>query len=116
MDAFRQTNDAWSIALRFLGALWLKTFPDDPPAGNPGSLEDFITPWRHIDSDFAQLVEILDRYGVQPEQLRRTGVSGDMLRKTVEASQVRGRTLLQPQEISAINAVAEKLAGSDTIP
>ena len=115
MDAFRQTNDAWSMALRFLGALWLKTFPDDPPAGNPGSLEDFITPWRHIDSDFAQLV-ILDRYGVQPEQLRRTGVSGDMLRKTVEASQVRGRTLLQPQEISVINAVAEKLAGSDTIP
>ena len=115
-EAFRQHNDAWSLALRFLGALWLKTFPDDPPAGSPGSLENFITPWKRIDIDFAQLVEVLDRFGVQPEQLRRTGASGDMLRRIVEASYVRGRTLLDQQEIPAINAVAEKLNGSGAIP
>jgi hypothetical protein len=113
MDAFRQPNDAWSIALRFLGALWPKTFPDDPPAGTPGSLEDLVGPWRHVDADFARLVDVLDRYGVQPEQLRRAGVSGVMLRRIVDDSHVRGRTVLQPKEISAINAVGEKLDGSD---
>jgi hypothetical protein len=108
-EAFRQHNDPWSIALRFLAALWSKTFPVEPPAGTPGSLEDLISPWKRIDTNFAQFVEILDRYGVQPEQLRRTGVSGGMLRKIIEESRMMGRTLLVEQEISAINAVAEKL-------
>ena len=110
-EAFRQHNDGWSVALRFLAALWVKTFPNEPPAGTAGSLEDLVIPWRRIDIDFAQLVEILDRYGVRPEQLRRTGVSGDMLRKIIEESHVMGRTLLAQQEILAINAVAEKLNG-----
>jgi hypothetical protein len=115
-EAFRQHNDAWSLALRFLGALWLKTFPDDPPDGSPGSLENLVIPWRRIDTDFAQLIEVLDRFGVRPEQLRRTGVSNEMLGRIVEASYVRGRILLQPEEISAINAVGEKLKGLDVIP
>ena len=93
-------------------APWLKTFPIESPAGTPGSLEDLISPWSRIDINFAQLIEILDRYGVQPEELRRTGVSGDMLRKIIEESHVMGRTLLVEQEISAINAVADKLNGS----
>lgn len=115
-EAFRQHNDAWSIALRFLAALWLRTFPDDPPAGTPGSLENLVIPWMGVDTNFAQLIEVLDRFGVRPEQLRRTGASGDMLRRIVEGSYVRGRTLLQPQEISAINVVAEKLNGCVAIP
>jgi hypothetical protein len=114
MDAFRQPNDAWSIALRFLGALWPKIFPNELPDGTPGSLETFIAPWKQIDADFAQLVEVLDRYGVRPEQLRRAGVSGEMLRRIVDDSHVRGRTILQPQEISAINVVAQKLEGIDS--
>lgn len=108
-QAFRQHNDALSIALRFLAALWSKTFPIEPPAGTPGSLEDLIGPWKVLDISFAQLVEILDRYGVQPEQLRRTGVSGEFLRKIVEETRVMGRTLLLEQEISAIKRIAEKL-------
>jgi hypothetical protein len=70
-----------------------------------------ITPWKRIDADFAQLIEVLDRFGVRVEKLRRTGVSGDILRRIVEDSHVRKQTLLQPQEISAINLVAEKLDG-----
>jgi hypothetical protein len=108
-EAFRQHNDAWSIALRFLAALWLKIFPNEAPAGTPGSLAALIGPWKRIDINFAQLVEVLDRFGVQPEQLRQTGVSGDLLRKIIAESRVMGRTLLIEQEISAINAVAEKL-------
>jgi hypothetical protein len=111
-EAFRQHNDAWSIALRFLAALWPKTFPNEPLDGAPGSLEALVIPWRRIDISFAQLIEILDRYGVQPGQLRRTGVSGDMLRKIVAESHVRGRPLLLQQEIAAISVVAEKLNGS----
>jgi hypothetical protein len=111
-EAFRQHNDAWSIALRFLAALWRKTFPNEPPAGTPGSLEDLINPWKRIDVNFAQLIEILDQFGVKPEQLHRNGVSGDLLRKIIEESRVMGRTLLAPQETSAINAVAEKLDAS----
>jgi hypothetical protein len=111
-EAFRQHNDAWSIALRFLAALWRKTFPNEPPTGKPGSLDDLISPWNRIDINFAQLIEILDRFGVQPEQLRRTGVSGDLLRKIIEESRVMGRTLLAEQEISAIRAVAAKLDAS----
>jgi hypothetical protein len=66
-EAFRQHNDAWSIALRFVGALWLKTFPDNPPAGTPGSLQDLVLPWKRVDTDFGELIEVLDRYGVAPE-------------------------------------------------
>jgi hypothetical protein len=110
-EAFRQHNDAWSIAQRFLAVLWLKTFPNEPPAGTPGSLDDLISPWKGIDINFAQLIEILDRFGVQPERLRLNGVSGDLLRKIVEESRVMGRMVLLEQEVSAINAVAAKLNG-----
>jgi hypothetical protein len=46
---------------------------------------------------------------VRPDQLRRVGVSGEMLRKIVEASHIQGRVQLAPAEISSINAVAAKL-------
>jgi hypothetical protein len=115
-EAFRQHNDAWSVALRFLAALWRKTFPHESPAATPGSLEDLVVPWKGIDVSFAQLIEILDRYGVQPKQLRRTGVSGDLLRKIIEESHVMGRTLLHEQEVAAINAVAGKLDGPQDHP
>ena len=115
-EAFRQHNDAWSIALRFLAALWLKTFPNEPPAGTAGSLEDLVIPWRRIDINFAQLIEILDRYGVQPEQLRRTGVSGDMLRKIIEESHVMGRTLLHRQEILQLMLWPRSSMGPKTFP
>lgn len=114
--AFRQHNDAWSVALRFLAALWPKVFPHEPPAGTRGSLEDLVLPWKAIDVSFAQLVVILDRYGVQPEQLRRIGVSGDMLHKIIEESHVMGQTLLGREEIAAIGAVAEKLSGHQGQP
>jgi hypothetical protein len=119
-EAFRQPKDAWSIALRFLGALWLKTFPDDPPAGTPGSLEDLVLPWKRVDTNFAELIEVLDRYGVVPEQLRRLGVSGDLLRTIAQEADLRGQMLArqtrQPPShqggISAIEALAKKLDGS----
>ena len=115
-EAFRQHNDAWSVALRFLAALWPKVFPDEPPAGTPGSLEDLVVPWKGIDVSFAQLIEILDRNGVQTWQLRRIGVSSDMLHKIVEESHVMGQTLLGRDEIAAIGAVAEKLSGHQGQP
>jgi hypothetical protein len=108
-EAFHQHNDAWSIALRYLAALWLKTFPNEPPAGTPGSLEDLVSPWMRIDVSFAQLIEVLDRYEVAPERLRQTGVSGDLLRRIIGGFSFMGRTLLSPEEISTIEAVAERL-------
>src|SRR5262249_6918382 len=102
-------NDAWALALRFLAALWRKTFPQEPAAGTPGSIEDLVLPWKGIDVSFALLIVIMDRYSVQPDQLRRTGVSGGLLRKIVEESRVMGRTLLVEGEIAAIRAVADKL-------
>jgi hypothetical protein len=118
-EAFRQPNDAWSIALRFLAALWLRTFPNDPPAGTPGSLEDLVLPWVRIDVEFAEFIQILDRYGVQPAQLRRLGVSGDLLRTILEEARLRGKMMqrhigqpLLRQEVATINTIAEKLDGS----
>jgi hypothetical protein len=63
-----------------------------------------------------KLIEILDRFGVQPEQLRRIGVSGDMLHKIIEDSHVMGQTLLGQEGIAAIRAVAEKLSGHQGQP
>jgi hypothetical protein len=111
-DDFRQQNDAWSIAIRYLAALWLKTFPNEPPAGTPASLEDLVRPWMRVDVSFAQLIEVLDRYGVAPGRLRQTGVSGDMLRRIINGSSVMGRTLLSREEISTIEAMAERLGRS----
>jgi hypothetical protein len=119
-EAFRQPNDAWSTALRFLAALWLRTFPNDPPAGTPGSLEDLVLPWARIDVEFAEFIQILDRYGVQPAQLRRLGVSGDLLRTILEEARLRGQMmqrhigqpLLRQEGIAAINTIAERLDGS----
>jgi hypothetical protein len=108
-EAYRPLNDPWSIAPRFLGALWPTIFPDDPPAPGPGSLESLVGPWRHVEVQFGQLVDILDRYQVRPDQLRRVGVSGEMLRRIVGASHIQGRVQLAPTEISSINAVAAKL-------
>jgi hypothetical protein len=119
-EAFRQPNDAWSIALKFVGALWLKTFPDNPPAGTPGSLEDLVLPWKRVDTDFAELIEVLDRYGVAPEQLRRLGVSGDLLRTIAHEADLRGQMLARQTGlrvshqggILGVKALAKKLDGS----
>ena len=114
-EAYRSLNGPWSIALRFLGALWSTIFPEDPPAPGPGSLESLVGPWRHVDVQFGQLVDILDRYRVRPDQLRRVGVSGEMLRRMIEASHIQGRVRLAPAEISSINAVAAKLDENDVL-
>jgi hypothetical protein len=110
-DFFRQHNDAWSQALRFLGGMWSRNFPDDPPRGAPGALDDFIELWIRPTADLALLAVILRRYGVSPGRLFRAGVSGRLLRVIVEDSTVMGRAIFHETEAAAIIALAEELEG-----
>lgn len=79
-DCIRLHNDAWRTALCWLGAYWPVIFQDDPPAGSPGSLDDFILFWTAPTSEFAILVRELHRQGVTLAQLGRSLPDGQLLR------------------------------------
>jgi hypothetical protein len=108
-DAYRPRDDPWSKALRFLGGVWQRTFPDDPPAGAPGCLEEFLVPWFGVNTDFALLLRSLHRYGVPAVRLRRVIGDGNVLRLIAADSTAGGHSLLSPAEIDAIIALADEI-------
>jgi hypothetical protein len=79
-DAVRLYADTWHTALCWLGAHWPLVFPDDPPAGNAGSLDDFVSFWAAPSSEFAILIQQLRHQGVTVMQLRRSIPDGQLLR------------------------------------
>jgi hypothetical protein len=79
-DGVRLHNDAWRAALCWLGAYWPVIFRDDPPAGSPGSLDDFISFWAAPASEFAILIHELHHQGVTITQLSRSLPDGQLLR------------------------------------
>lgn len=90
-DAVRLDNDAWDAALYWLGAYWPLTFPDDPPRGSVGSLDDFISFWAAPTSEFAILIAELHQDGVTIVQLKRSLQDGKLLRRGADAlSRMRG--------------------------
>jgi len=95
MDWFRQPpNDIWCMLLRYLGAIWSRIFPDDPAAGERGSLDDFLSSWLHVDANLVLLAVAIRKYGVSPMRLSQAGVSAELLRRSVQDSNLCGHSLL----------------------
>lgn len=103
-DFFRPQDDVCEKTLRFLGGVWRRTFPEDPPSGTPGSLDDFVAPWLNVNPDLGRLAVILRRYDVQPNRLLAVGVSGSLLRLIIEDAVSGRRPLLAEAEIAAVGS------------
>jgi hypothetical protein len=80
-DAVRLPGDAWSSALHWLAAFWPRVFPEDPLAGSPGSLDDFVSFSAGPDHEFALFALELRRQGVTVAQLKRSIPDGRLLRR-----------------------------------
>lgn len=90
-DSVRLYNDAWRAALCWLGAYWPVIFRDDPPAGNAGCLDDFVSFWAAPSSEFAVLIQQMQHQGVTIVQLNRSIPDGQLLRHGAdELSRMRG--------------------------
>jgi hypothetical protein len=79
-DSYRMLGDPWYVAAQWLSAYWPTIFPDDPPTGSPGSLDDFLSYWVAPDITFAHLALVLSQNGVTTARLRRSIPNGDLLR------------------------------------
>jgi hypothetical protein len=79
-DGVRLYNDAWRAALCWLGAYWPVIFRDDPPAGNAGCLDDFVSFWGAPTSEFAILIQQMRHQGVTILQFSRSIPDGQLLR------------------------------------
>jgi hypothetical protein len=80
-DAVRLPGDAWSSALHWLAAFWLRVFPEDPRAGSGGALDDFVSFSAGPDHEFALLALELRRQGVTAAQLKRSIPDGGLFRR-----------------------------------
>jgi hypothetical protein len=83
-DAFRRHENPWCLAARWLAAYWPKIFPEDPPAGSAGSLDDFLSCWVGPEMSFALLALEFRRQGVTAAQLKRSIPDGNLLRHGVD--------------------------------
>lgn len=79
---------------RYLAAFWPHTFPEDPPATEPGSLDAFLRPFARPDNTLAELVLIAWRHGVSPARLARAAPPSPGLRLLLSAV-AEDRTLLR---------------------
>ncbi len=110
MDWFRQTNDVWSLLLRFLGALWMRTFPHDPPQGEPGSLDDFLSGWLQVDPNLGSIAIAMRSQGISPLRLGKAGISAELLRRVVQDATLRGiHALMQKIEADSVLALAHEI-------
>ena len=113
MDWFRQPNDTWCLLLRFLGAIWSRTFPHDPPAGEPGSLDDFVSSWLQVDLNLASLAVVMSKQGITPIRLREAGISAELLRRIVQdGTPKRRHQLMQKPEAESVLALAAEIEAS----
>ncbi len=83
-EGVRLHSDAWRAALCWLGAYWPSIFSDDPPTGDPGSLDDFVSFWAAPHSEFAVLINELHTRGVTIAQIGRSLPNGQLLRHGAE--------------------------------
>lgn len=108
-DAIRLHEDPWCAAARWLAAYWPRIFPEDPPAGSVGSLDDFVSFWAAPDNEFAMLVLELRQQGVTPAQLKRSIPEGELLRRGADVlDRMRG---VDPESkiASAIRKLADEI-------
>ena|SRR5258708_5125624 len=88
---------------------WPAIFRDDPPAGSPGSLDDFISFWAAPSSEFAILIQQMRHLGVTIVQLSRSIPDGQLLRHGAdELGRMRG---VDPESkiASAIRTIADDI-------
>ncbi len=108
-DAVRLHDDPWSVALRWLAAYWPRLFPDDPPTGSPGSLDDFLSYLAAPDMIFAALALELFNAGVTAAQLRRSIPDPNLLRRGADDLKRVTRRAPQSDTAKAIEALAFKI-------
>ncbi|HEY9683445.1 MAG TPA: hypothetical protein V6C86_17835 [Oculatellaceae cyanobacterium] len=102
MSGLRNIPDSWTDCLMMLAAHWSRVFPDDPPTGQEGSLDDFMNYYSYPNMNFVLMSVFLLSHGVQIKRIELTIPNiSDILRRVstdIEFESVRKRVRLPGQK------------------